>query len=563
MKLTNRILFKYILFQQLGGDLSRIKVGDKRWDTFEHNGILFEKPYKYKKIEIKINNKSLILPEEAEEACLLYAKYIESEYVKNKIFNKNFLNDLNKLLPKDLQINSLDNIDFMSLYKFILKEKESKKDLSNEEKQKNKEKKDKILAPFKICIIDGNQINVGNYMVEPISLFLGRGCSPDMGKIKKRIRPSDVILNLSNNAKIPKCYYLNEDNELVELKESWGKIIHDNTLIWLASYKDEITGKVKYVWTANDSHFKSESDQAKFEKARELKKRINKIRNINNEKLKSSDIRERQIGTALYLIDKLAIRVGTEKSDSEVVGCTTLETQHIELKEKFHIRLSFLGKDSIPYDKEIQVDEIVYNNLNDFKMNKEKNEQIFDKISAIDLNKYLNDLMDGLTAKVFRTYNSSVLFEEELLNIDKKYEGKKIEEPEMIDDLLNEYIKANLKIAMLCNHQKAVSKSFKGMIEKLETKIKELKNKKILFQEKNQNDKLDKINIQIKKMKAKRDLKLSTKNFSIDTSKTNYIDPRITISWLKRHNIDIDKVFSSTLIQKFNWSIGVDINFRF
>ena len=72
----------------------------------------------------------------------------------------------------------------------------------------------------------------------------------------------------------------------------------------MASYKDEITGKVKYVWTANDSHFKAESDQGKFEKARELKKRINKIRQINNEKLRSGDIKERQLGTALYLIDK-------------------------------------------------------------------------------------------------------------------------------------------------------------------------------------------------------------------------------------------------------------------
>jgi len=563
MKFSNKIIFKYILYHHLGGDLSRVKVGEKRWDTFEHNGILFEKPYKYKKIEIKINNKPTILSPEAEEACLLYAKYLESEYVKNKIFNKNFLHDLNELLPKDQKIDSLDLIDFISLYKFLVKEKEQKKELSKEEKQAIKEKKDKVLLPFKICKIDNKDINVGNYMVEPVSLFLGRGCSPDMGKIKKRVKPSDVILNLSKGAKIPKCCYLDDDNNLVELNDTWGKIINDNTLVWLASYKDNITKKVKYVWTANDSHFKAESDQAKFEKARELKKRIKKIREINDEKIVSKDVKERQIGTALYLIDTLAIRVGTEKSDTEVVGCTTLEVQHIELKENNIIRLSFLGKDSIPYDKEIKVTDEIYNNLKEFKINKNKNDQIFNKISAIDLNKYLNDLMEGLSAKVFRTFNASVLFEEEILKIDKKFEGSKIDEPEMIDNLLNEYIKANLNVAILCNHQKAVSKSFKSMIESLDEKLKELKNKKKEYQSSGKSEKVDQIKKKIKLLESKRDLKLATKNFAVETSRTNYIDPRITIAWLKRHNIDTDKVFSSSLIQKFNWSLDVDKDFRF
>jgi DNA topoisomerase-1 len=563
MKITNNILFKYLLYYQLGGDLSRIKLGEKRWNTFEHNGIIFEKPYKYKKLEIKINNKPNILSPDAEEACLLYAKYIESEYIKNKIFNKNFLYDLNKLLSKDQQIKTLEEIDFTSLYKFLIKEKEIKKELSKEEKQNIKDKKDILLKPFKLCLIDGKEVNVGNYMVEPVSLFLGRGCSPDMGKIKKRIKPSDVILNMSKNSKIPKCYYLDDNNDLIELKEQWGKIINDNTLVWLASYKDNITKKIKYVWTANDSHFKAESDQAKFEKARELKKRIKKIREINNEKLVSKEIKERQIGTALYLIDTLAIRVGTEKTDTDVVGCTTLEIQHIELKDNNNIRLSFLGKDSIPYDKEIQVIDIVYNNLKEFKMNKNKNDQIFDKITAIDLNKYLNDLMEGLSAKVFRTFNASILFEEELLKIDKKYEGKKIEQPDMIDNLLNEYIKANLNVAILCNHQKAVSKSFKNMVNNIDDKLNELKNKKKEYQEKGNNDKVEQIKKKIKLLESKKELKLATKNFAVETSRTNYIDPRITIAWLKRHNIDIDKVFSSTLIQKFNWSLQVNNDFRF
>ena len=115
--------------------------------------------------------------------------------------------------PKDQKVDLIEDIDFMGLYKYLIRLKETKKELSKEEKTKIKEKKDKVLAQFKICMIDGKEVNVGNYAVEPISLFLGRGCSPDMGKIKKRINPSDIILNLSSNAKIPKCYYLDDNND--------------------------------------------------------------------------------------------------------------------------------------------------------------------------------------------------------------------------------------------------------------------------------------------------------------------------------------------------------------
>jgi len=559
----NAYIFKYLLYQQFGGDLSRVIKGEKRWDTFHHNGILFEKPYSYKKIPIKIRGQNIILPEEAEECALLYSKYLETEYIKNKTFNKNFFNDFKKLIPKDVMPNSLEECDFTEMSKYLLKKKESKKEISKEEKEKLKEKKDKILMPFKICKIDNDEQNVGNYLVEPVTIFLGRGCNPNLGKIKKRVNPKDVILNLSKDAPIPKCYYMDDNFELVEINSKWGTIIHDNTLVWLASYKDNITGKTKYVWTANDSKFKAESDEEKFELARKLKQKINKIREINDEKLKSSNIKDRQLGTALYLIDKLAIRVGTEKGESDVVGCTTLLVKNIELKDNNHIKLDFIGKDSIPYTKEIQVDDIIYNNLKDFMMNKDKNDQIFEKITATDLNSYLDDLMEGLTAKVFRTYNASQLMSEELQKIMKKFENVKVEETEIIDDILNQYIKANLKVSIMCNHVKNVSKNFKESVDKMSDKIKELKDQKNLALEKNQNDKVKKISKKIKELKAKRELKMEMKSISLDTAKQNYIDPRITIGFLKKFKIDMDKVFTKKLQERFKWAMDVDESYRF
>jgi len=61
----------------------------------------------------------------------------------------------------------------------------------------------------------------------------------------------------------------------------------------------------------------------------------------------------------------LALRVGNEKGDDEAEthGTCTLEVGHITFEEDNKIKLSFLGKDSIPYENTCEVDERVYKNL--------------------------------------------------------------------------------------------------------------------------------------------------------------------------------------------------------
>lgn len=62
---------------------------------------------------------------------------------------------------------------------------------------------------------------------------------------------------------------------------NWGGIRHDNTVTWLAYYKDYSTsdrGNHKYFFLDASSRFKGESDMKKYNKARKLQKLINKIR---------------------------------------------------------------------------------------------------------------------------------------------------------------------------------------------------------------------------------------------------------------------------------------------
>ena len=58
---------------------------------------------------------------------------------------------------------------------------------------------------------------------------------------------------------------------------SWGSVIHDQTVTWLAMWKENVNDSFKYVFLAANSSLKRESDIKKFEKARELKGVIGKV----------------------------------------------------------------------------------------------------------------------------------------------------------------------------------------------------------------------------------------------------------------------------------------------
>ena len=76
--------------------------------------------------------------------------------------------------------------------------------------------------------------------------------------------------------------------------------------------------------------------------------------------------------------------------------------------------VSYLGKDSIRYHNLVGVEKRVFRNVGRFMENKKGADDLFDRLNTSILNEYLNGLMPGLTAKVFRTYNASITLQEQL-----------------------------------------------------------------------------------------------------------------------------------------------------
>ena len=523
----------------------------KKWTTLSHNGVMFPPPYVPHKVPIIYNGQAVPLDPEPEEIATIYAKFVlaSSDNLKNSVFRKNFWHDWKDVLGPDTLIKDLAGCDFQQIVAHLLKVKEEKKIKVKEASESD------AADPYKTAVIDGVVQPVGNFRMEPPGIFLGRGCNPNLGRVKRRIFPEDITINIGKESAVPNP----------GPGHSWGSVIHNRDVEWLASWKDDITGKTKYVWLGAHSDLKGRNDMEKFDLARKLKKKIKMIRAQNEIQLANSNVKSRQVATALYFIDTYALRVGNEKGDddTDTVGITSLRVEHIELVGDNKIKLDFLGKDSVRYNRVLEVDPKVWANVSEFMTDKEMSDQLFDLISSSDINKYLQSYMKNLTAKVFRTFNASNLFQKELTKISKKYES--YEEIDKINVLLDEFNKANGKVALLCNHQKNINKSNSKKMETQNEKIKKLKSKirKANTSKKKNPEKIAKMKTDLKKLRAKKEMMIELKNISLGTSKVNYIDPRITVAFLKRHDIPIDKIFPKTLQEKFRWAFEAEKDYKF
>ncbi|MBI2005532.1 MAG: DNA topoisomerase I, partial [Candidatus Aenigmarchaeota archaeon] len=81
-----------------------------KWKSFKHNGIYFPPEYQWKKLSVKIKSEKFQLDPKQEEMLYAWAKKINTPYVKDSVFQRNFLSDFKKLLPPKCQDITMDDI---------------------------------------------------------------------------------------------------------------------------------------------------------------------------------------------------------------------------------------------------------------------------------------------------------------------------------------------------------------------------------------------------------------------------------------------------------------------
>ena len=78
------------------------------------------------------------------------------------------------------------------------------------------------------------------------------------------------------------------------------------------------------------------------------------------------------------------------------------------------------------YDNTTPVIPEAFTLIQKFLANKKGSDQVFDHVQPEDLNEYFKSIMEGLSAKVFRTYNASITLCSELHKTDVQVTKAKI-----------------------------------------------------------------------------------------------------------------------------------------
>ncbi len=528
--------------------------------SLQHNGI-YVAPYEYKGFSIKIKGNSIKLDPKSEQMAIALVKKEQSATPPDGIFYKNFFQDFleqlkleNPSLPflqqfyveymekiKNDNVNSKApnekpiEIDFSEISQYLEKEKIMKLNMNKEEKKKlaeeRKTRREALKEKFGYAIVDGKKIEIANWTAEPSCLFSGRGDHPKRGKWKEGPKEEDIILNLSPDSPRP--------------SGNWKDVIWEPEKMYIAKWQDKLSGKIKYVWFSDSAFLKQMREQEKYKKAEKLGNVIPKIEEHITRNLKVKDDERRKIATVCWLIFALNLRVGDEKDpgEADTVGAITLRPEHVKIDGEV-LYFDFLGKDSVRWIKSIKAPKIVISNIEHYS--KTCKEYLFEGIDSKKVSSFLSEKMNGLTAKVFRTWRTTRAVKDYL-------DGCGVKKDDAVHVKHFHAKMANLSGAEIANHKKKISPNFDEKLAKKEAKLKELEFQ--LEEKRKQGKKTDAILNRIEKAKFDIELTKRTKEYNLGTSLKSYIDPKVYVEWASKIDYPLEKLYPKTLQKKFLWAL--------
>ncbi|MDP2900548.1 MAG: DNA topoisomerase I [Candidatus Bathyarchaeota archaeon] len=428
-------------------------------NTLHHNGVIVPPRYEGRGLTVKIKGQPARLRDEQEEMAFAWAKKFGTPYVDDPKFAENFHEDFGKalglkLLPGD--------VDFTDIIQLVQREREEKQNLAPEVKKaqaaERKAQRESNKEMYGYATVDGQRMELGNYNVEPNSIFMGRGQHPWRGRWKQGPGYEDIELNLSPDAPRP--------------PGNWKAIVWEPDKIWIARWTDRLSGKKKYVWPGDASFLKQRKDIEKYDKARALKERLDEVKAHIEGNLTVEDLKRRKVATVCYLIDRLKFRVGDEKDEddeADTVGASTLRPEHVCFNGDGSVTFNFLGKDSVPMNITANLPPRVVQNLRDFTSGAGK-ESLFEGINSGHVGDFLKEIMEGLSAKVFRT-----LYATDAVGGKLATETVKPEDPDYVKR--QAALRANLEAAIVCNHKRTIPKTWPQSLQAKKDRLRQLEEK--------------------------------------------------------------------------------------
>jgi DNA topoisomerase-1 len=560
-----------------------------------HNGILVTEVPIPSHLELTIRGECRELSRKQAEMAVAWAKKQGTPYVEDSVFARNFMKDFSAALGVKPPLG-VEEVDFGPAVAIVLAERAAREQLTQEERKalaaERKVKREALKEEYGHAIVDGERVEIANYIAEPSCIFMGRGKHPLRGKWKEGPQQSDITLNLSPDAPRP--------------EDDWEEIVWQPESLWVARWRDKLSGRLKYVWLSDTAPIKQEREAAKFDQSTALTENIAQVRARIEQDLTATNPKLRRIATACYLIDVLCLRVGDEKDpdEADTVGATTLRPEHVTLHVDGTAEFRFLGKDSVLWHKTVPLPPMVRQNLaklleearpsNSASDNKP---QIFPGISSSDVNAYLSEILDGLTAKVFRTHHATQAVRESLI-------ASEVEADDPEYKKWHAASMANLQAAVLCNHYKTAPANWQERRQRARERLQKNKDRvdlhrsqvreakealKALRREAREKreeaktdkqrervriryakkierakkkvetakDRLERAKTALDKAQAKDSVTVKKRTWNLGTSLKSYIDPRVFYEWGQKVDYDVlERYYPTALRRKFAWVRG-------
>ena len=530
--------------------------------SLAHNGI-YVPQFDFHGFSVKIRGQTLKLSPASEQMAVFWIrKRLSPTSPPDKVFYKNFVQDFSASLKTENpsltfletfgkeHLSSLDSngntwmtddgsgIDFSQVADYVVQEQQRKLNMPKEEKKKlateRKAAKEALRERYGYAVVDGKKLEIANWTAEPSCIFAGRGDHPKRGKWKQGPKQEDIILNLSKDSPTP--------------VGKWKDIVWEPEKMYLAKWEDKLTGKMKYVWFSDSAFLKQQAEEEKFKKAEKLGKEIPRIQAHIMKNLEAEDLDRKKIATVSWLILEVNMRVGDEKDpgEADTVGAITLRPEHVKM-EGNKLNFDFLGKDCVRWTKTVEAPPAVINNIKTFS--RESQEYLFEGINSRKVSRFLSEKMEGLTAKVFRTWRCTNTVKEHLQKCDATKES-----PDHAKQFCAKM--ANLEAAKIANHKRKIPTNFEERLAEKRLRIEEFESK--LNEKIAQGKKTDTF---VKRLeKSKLDLRLTeeTKEYNLGTSLKSYIDPMAYVKWAKQVDFRLEKLYPKTLQKKYSWALGLE-----
>lgn len=445
-----------------------------------------------------------------------------------------------------------------------------KREYDKAHKEEVQKVKDFMKAKYGYAMVNGEKMEIASFYIEPEGWYFGRNGSKITGTWKLPVEPEDVKITWTKGKgplPVPREWqghhwhsidtsgncsfiatYQSHKQLLKEKKDAKGwkrpEVVED---------LKEFDKKILYKASAGIS---IQKEQMKYDMYKSFVKSVDDFK---------KEIEDLDTGAKVlaHLMLLTGIRVGNEADETlyaNNTGLSTLRVKHIvSIGGNKYIHLKFVGKDSVTFDNEIEVDEKAVGWLIDRIHDAGKEDFIFSEKDKQEFRNLCHKYK--VTPKLLRTYVANETLKVELAKTSK---GLKKDSPEFKkEEALNN---AFLGVAKKLNHQKGINKkSLDKSKEKMDEykantkeKVSELKEKLKALQSKEKKtdkdkeriaklkERIEKAKTRLEVRESKFDFKKSSASFALGTSKNSYLDPTIVEAWCKKFDYPLEKVYKSS-----------------